>query len=70
MLRKTSGRDKDVDFRRAPRGDWDTDQAGRHLIVRRVPGKGMRRVTIMLSWIICEFLRVWWPTQRISLSHG
>ena len=23
MLRKTSGSDKDVDFRRAPRVDWD-----------------------------------------------
>ena len=55
-LRKTSGSDKYVDFRRAPRGDWDADQSGGH------------RVTIMLPWIIREFLRVWWPTRRIS--HG
>ena len=28
--RKTSGSDRDVDFRRAPRGDWDANQSGGH----------------------------------------
>ena len=28
VLRKTSGSDKDVDFRRAPGGDWDAYQSG------------------------------------------
>ena len=28
--RKTSGSDKDVDFRGAPRYDWDADQSGGH----------------------------------------
>ena len=68
VLRKTSGSDKDVYFRRAPRGDWDAYQSGGYRIIRRAPGKRRRRVTIMLSWIIREFLRVWWPTQRISLD--
>ena len=30
VLGKTSGSDKDVDFRMAPRDDWDADQSGGH----------------------------------------
>ena len=72
-LRRTSGSDKDVEFRRAPMGDWDADQSGRRpnhpaREANHAAEKRKAKVTIMLSWIIREFLRVWWPTQRIS--HG
>ena len=55
-----SGSDKDVDFRRVPRGDWDADQSEGHRMGKEGTRKRKRRrVTIMLSWISLEFLRVW-----------
>ena len=65
VLRKTSGSDKDVDFRMAPRGDWDADQSGGHLMVRRAPEKRGHRFTTILSWISREFLRAGDDTEAI-----
>ena len=68
VLRKTSGSNKDVDFRMAPKGDWNADQSGGHWMIRRAPGKGGRRVGCIKRPTFQEMLSIASVT-KIYLLH-